>query len=363
MKDDRMSIFRQTTYFLFFLSISCHFCLNAHPGKIKEQIATLFSTVTTTELKIPNPEWSYEFKENEELYHSPIQAVNHNSKEDLTSRYENMVHSPFVDNESQKKITEKLFELSAHSEQITSYIKKNFNLTGEVQNISVYGSYLYNTIDPDDVDLLVIVDGFKDARYHFETTFKNITGVEGNFPKISLLIMDFNTYVKFMGSADPDPSNYPETLALQHFTMAGSWYLTLYGYNLRLDNLADLEEHTKLNYLRKAFLSAKAAGGRLYKSAYSYLAPESDQKRLHKVVSRILITDFLIQKLKNNKAPSKKRYEILYQRIRTLKEGQTEKLQRIEKRVQNLYSKKLLELFILADKFGKIDEVSLYEEE
>lgn len=356
-----MNFIKHLFYIPFLLSIFFLVPLNAAKQPLPQTVVELYQTAKNTQHNLPIPNWQYQLFEGEDIFQLPIVKVDSHSKSDLQTRYERMLHTKFLSSKSKNVLLDRLYKLSVHTDKIASYIENKLYHEVHVQNISVYGSFLYNEIDPDDIDILVIVDGPMRVGHHFETTFEELTGEWIYFPKISVQIMDFQTYLKVRNITDFNSLNRPESMALQQLAVASSWYLTLYGYDMRYDNLKTVDEHTKLNFLNKSLLSMKAAGARLYKSAYQYLQPESDQVRLRKVLSRILISDFIIQLLDKSLKPSPETYNKIYQQLRTKNLSKFKNVNKIEEKIQKIYFDKLLELFVIAHKLGKINDISLTE--
>lgn len=306
--------------------------------------------------KLPMPSWSFEFQNNDRLYQEPITEIDIHSQLDAKERFYRMLHALYLKPNNTKDMLDRAHSVSSFIPQIISHVNKKMHVSGKVQHISIYGSFLYNMVDPDDVDILIIVDSPNPVFEHADVDSKLITGSD-KFPKFSLQVIDYNTYQTAVSHFDSENLPRSEKLALQHIAVGSAWYFTIYGFDFRFDNPNSLKQNTKANYLNKSIVSLNSAGARLYKSAYSYLPFESEKIRLRKVVSRILITDFLIPVLDTSVAATPSTYTMLYNEIRQTKDSDKKKWKDLESRIQNLYFKKLEQLLTIAEKHGKLNEI------
>ncbi|MBA3284782.1 MAG: hypothetical protein H0U27_06955 [Nitrosopumilus sp.] len=319
-------------------------------------VKELVQTSKNSSNKLPMPSWAFEF-EDELLYQEPLEQIDKDSKEDAQKRFNRMLHSMYLKLENSKKLFERAHSVSAYIPKINSYIKSKMDIYGEIQHVSIYGSFLYNMTDPDDVDMLIVVDSPYPVFEHADVNSEIITGIPGLYPKFSFQVIDYNTYLNSLGKATSSYLTRAEKMALQHVAVASAWYFTIFGYDFRFDTPSNLTEVTKVNYLNKSIVSLNAAGARLYKSAYSYLPYESERIRLRKVVSRILISDFLIPVLDKSIKATPSVYSNLYDEIRLIKDHEITKWKKLEKKVNSLYFKKLEQLLLIAEKQGKLDEI------
>ncbi len=346
---------KNLTLFLLFLFSISHIGVEAatSTSPIVKDLVQISKKSTN---KLPEPSWPFTF-EDEHLFEEPLQQIDKDSKKDAQKRFNRMLHSMYLNPENSKEMFERAYSVSAYIPQISAYIKNKMYIYGEVQNVSIYGSFLYNMTDPDDVDMLIIVDSPYSVFEHVDVNSEIITGIPGLYPKFSFQVIDYNSYLESLANATSAYLTRSEKMALQHVAVASAWYFTIYGYDFRFDNPSSLAEVTKVNYLNKSIVSLNAAGARLYKSAYSYLPYESERIRLRKVVSRILISDFLIPILDKSIKATPAVYTKLYEEIRLIKDHETAKWKKIEKKVNALYFKKLEQLLSIAEKQGKLGEI------
>lgn len=304
--------------------------------------------------------WPYEFMDQDHLY-GILADVNMLDKNDARYRFLRMLHASYLNSDQIKKITNRLDAFVTQAPKLVSFIEhelsKKFFHKITVQHLSVYGSYLYNETDPDDIDLLIIVDSPIKICTHLDFPATKVLGKNVNLPTLSFQIIDYNTYLyaKVQTKNPYAHLSRGEKLALQHLTVVANWYYTIYGFDLRFENTKFLKMHMQINYLNKAFNTLKAAGERLYKVPLSNLPNEKDSVRLRKVVSRLLITDHLLKVLHKSYASSSKKYTRLYAEIRTLKEGDYEKIGLMTAKIEDFYLKKLNRMLKLAEKYNKID--------
>jgi hypothetical protein len=306
--------------------------------------------------KLPKPSWSFAF-ENEGLYQEPMEKIDKDSKEDAQKRFNRMLHSMYLNSANSKEMFERVHSISAYVPKINSYLKNKMNIYGEVQHISVYGSFLYNMTDPDDVDMLIVVDSPYTVFEHADINSEIITGIPGLYPKFSFQVIDYNTYLESLANRTSSYLTRAEKITLQQVAVASAWYFTIYGYDFRFDTPSSLTEITKVNYLNKSVVSLNAAGARLYKSVYNIIPYESERIRLRKVVSRILISDFLIPVLDKSIKATPSVYSKLYDEIRLIKDHEVSKWKKLEKKINRLYFKKLEQLLLIAEKEGKLGEI------
>ena len=205
--------------------------------------------------------------------------------------------------------------------------------------------------------MLIVVDSSYPIFEHVDVNSEIITGIPGLYPKFSFQVIDYNTYLESLANATSFYLTRAEKMALQHVAVASAWYFTIYGYDFRFDAPSNLTEVTKINYLNKSIVSLHAAGARLYRSVYNIIPYESERIRLRKVVSRILITDFLIPVLDKSIKATPSVYSNLYDEIRLIKDHEMSKWKKLEKKVNSLYFKKLEQLLSIAEKQGKLGEV------
>ncbi|MBA3602301.1 MAG: hypothetical protein H0W50_01345 [Parachlamydiaceae bacterium] len=349
---------KSVTFLLLCLFSTSQIEMDAAVKSASPVVKELLEVSKKSSKKLPMPSWSYIFK-NESLYHSidDKDIIDKEFKKDAQKRFDRMVHTLYLNPINKKEMFERAHSISAYIAQIESYMKNKMNIAGKVQHISVYGSYLYNMNDADDIDMLIVVDSpIKTIFEHADVDSKIITG-NANLPKFSFQVIDYNTYIASLAHANSPYLTRNEKLALQHIAVGSGWYFTIYGYDFRFDDPHNLKDNTKVNYLNKSIVSLNAAGARLYKSGYSYLPYESEKIRLRKVVSRILISDFLIPVMDNSIKATPTIYAELYADIRLIKDHETVKWKSIEKRINKLYFKKLEQLLSIAEKQGKLDEI------
>jgi predicted nucleotidyltransferase len=343
------------TIVMFMLFIQC--CTISYAGEAQK----VYEKAMKTGNKVFTANWAYEFQDQDNLF-GIFADIDMTDKDNANKRYNRMLHIPYLNSGLIKKMTGRVSDFAENVPEITSFIEreisKRFFHQVTVQHISIYGSYLYNEIDPDDVDLLIVVDSPITLCEHLEFPASMILEDKGaRLPTMSFQIMDYNTYLFAKVNTKNPFANLPrgEKLALQHLTVVASWYYTIYGFDLRYENAKSLKSYMKLNYLNKAFNTLNAAGARLYKSALSALPNETDLVRLRKVVSRILITDYIVTVLNKQYANSPKSYDQLYKEIRTIKEGDFSKIGALTIKIEKLYLKKLSQLLELAEKYKKLD--------
>lgn len=312
--------------------------------------------------KIFSATWPFEFQNKDHLYDFSSK-INLNDKNNASLRYKRMLHIKMLTNSKAKKMMARLDNFSKNASTLVSYIEKEiFNQLGlqaTVQHVSIYGSYLYND-NPDDIDLLVVVDSPQTIFLHLEVPATTVFGLNGLlFPKLSFQVIDYNTYLYAKEHSKMPFDHLPrnEKLALQQLTVAANWHYSIYGFDLRYNNPSSLETYMQENFLHKAFITLNGAGERLYKTAYAYLPYETDPVRLKKVVSRLLITEFSISALKKSFVSPKKVYDNLYAEIKNLKESDSENISIVSKKIENLYLKKLKQLLELADEHQKLNEL------
>ncbi len=340
---------------LFFLIL--HLNIEADSLNVKEK----YKFAVDSTYKLPLSGWSFHFQENEHLFNEPLSEINKSSKEEASQRFLRMMHSNYLKNKNTQEMLDRAYLVSKYVPQIISYVKNEMSISSTVQHISIYGSFLYNMDNPDDVDILIIVDSPYPIFQQREIDSKLITGKENLFPNFSLEVQDYNSYQVAMSHSENPHLPRSERLALGQLAVGSTWYFTIYGFDLRYDNLKELRKNTRLNYLKHAIGALKAAGARLYKSIYSHLPPESERVRLRKVVSRILITDFLITHIDHSIKPSPEIFDELHEKIKVTKKGKNKEWKKLEERIQNLYFQKLKELLSIADNLGKLDEISFSE--
>lgn len=84
------------------------------------------------------------------------------SEIDITNRYTRMVHAALLGKEQVGILLDRINRFSARIPELIDYTEEHlqtiYQARNTVQHISIYGSYLYNEKDPDDIDLLVVVD-------------------------------------------------------------------------------------------------------------------------------------------------------------------------------------------------------------
>ncbi len=319
-------------------------------------VKSLIQTAKKSSNNLARPAWPFQFDE-DRLFQEPLNEIDKDSKENAEERFYRMLHALYLKPKNTKEMLDRAYSVSTFIPQIISYVNKKMDVSGKVQHISVYGSFLYNMTDPDDIDMLVIVDSQEPIFEHEEVDSKVITGKTGLYPKFSFQVIDYNTYQVAMSHAELPYLPRSEKMALQHIAVGSAWYFTLYGLDFRFDNPSSLKDVTKTNYLNKSVVSLNAAGARLYKSAYLVIPYESERVRLRKVVSRILISDFLIPVLDKSVKATPDVYTKIYDDIRIVKDHETKKWKSIEKRVQALYFQKLEQLLTIAEKQGRLDEI------
>lgn len=325
--------------------------------------ASIYQEAVETDKKLYIAEWPFKFNKKETIYASKHIDMAQASDEDIKQRYMRMVHAALLGEKQVDVLLDRINTFSEHTPELIAYIESHFTkkqaLSVAVKHISIYGSYLYNGEDPDDVDLLLIVDSPVAIFEHIEVPAEQIFEVAPgqSFPKVSYQVMDLNTYQNAQKPPKDASISRSEKMAQQGLTVAGAWYFTIYGFDLRYDNPKKLTKHMKINYLNKAFNTLNAAGSRLYKTVYKVIPEESERVRLRKVVSRILITDFIIPRLSPTLPTSLDEYEDLYADIREIDDADQSKWQDLEKRLEEIYLQKLQQLLSLAEKYSKIDQV------
>lgn len=312
--------------------------------------------------KVFTATWPYQFKENDNLY-GLLTDINMNDKDNATKRYSRMLHTSYLNAAQIKKMQARIDSFAENTPTIISFIEKEisktYHHTASAQHLSVYGSYLYNEKDPDDVDMLVVVDSPYTIFDHLEFSSSTVLGSKKGalFPKMSFQVMDYNTYL-YAKEQTKDPSAYltrGEKMALQQLTLVANWFYTVYGFDLRFENTKSLKAYMTENYLNKAFNTLNGAGARLYKTAASPLPYETEPVRLRKVVSRLLITDYIISVLNKSYASSPKTFDQLYNEIRILKDYDYDKFGPMTAKIESLYLDKLNKLLKLAEKHKKLD--------
>lgn len=333
------------------------FCNVSYAKEAKE----MYEHAVKTGNKVFTAIWPYEFSEQDDLY-GVLADIDMKDKDNASKRYNRMLHISYLSSSQIKKMTSRVNALAEHVPTIVSYIEREFSKKLfhqiSVQHLSVYGSYLYNETDPDDVDLLIVVDSQKAICEHLEISASAVLGNAGaKIPTLSFQVMDYNTYLfAKVQTKNPFASlSRGEKLALQQLTVVANWYYTLYGFDLRYENAKSLKAYMKINYLNKAFNTLNGAGARLYKSALSALPNETDPVRLRKVVSRLLITDFLLTVLDKKYASSSKTFDQLYKEIRKINVNDYSKISTMTAKVEQLYLQKLKYMLMLAEENKKLD--------
>lgn len=328
---------------------------------------TLYKIAKETKKKLPEANWPYQFNAAEGIFDINHVEIDPNDKVETKVRYERMLHFLFFNYKNSDAYLDRIESVSNYLPDCIDYIEKKLREiyleNTHVLHISIYGSFLYNIIDPDDVDMQIIVESPVPIFEHIEASFTEITGQPNvaHLPVFSFQIIDYMTYKNAKKKSHANFLTRGEKIALQHSAMAASWYFTVYGLDLRFDPPSELKVNTKSNYLYRAFNTLNAAGSRLYKSAYAIIPPESDRVRLRKVVSRILITDFMIPAIDPAAVKKPQIYENFYKEIRNLKDSDKKKIRHLEDRIRKLYFQKLDHLLRLSDKQGKIENIELVD--
>lgn len=310
--------------------------------------------------KVFTATWPYQFKQFDDLY-GLLMEVNMNDKANVSKRYNRMLHVSYLNAAQTKKMIDRVDTLAENAPEMTSFIRNQISKLGyhilSVQHLSVYGSYLYNEKDPDDIDMLVVVDSPYTICEHLEFSSSTVLGaIKGaQFPKMSFQVMDYTTYLYAKEQKEMSHLTRGEKLALQHLTVVANWYYTIYGFDLRFENTKSLKTYMKENYLNKAFNTLNGAGARLYKNAFSTLPYETEPVRLRKVVSRLLITDYVLSVLNKSYASSPKTFDQLYNEVRLLKDYDYDKFGPMTAKIESLYLEKLNYLLKLAEKHKKLD--------
>ncbi len=272
-----------------------------------------------------------------------------------------MLHVSNLNAPQIKKMIARVDNLAENAPEIISFVGKEISKicyhTVSVQHLSVYGSYLYNEQDPDDIDMLVVVDSPTIICEHLEYPSSTVLGAKKGvlFPKLSFQVMDYNTYLYAKESRDLSHLTRGEKLALQQLTVVANWYYTIYGFDLRFENTKSLKMYMKENYLNKAFNTLNGAGARLYKSASSILPYETEPVRLRKVISRLLITDHILSVFDKTFVSSAKVYDQLYNEVRQLKDYDYDKFGAMTAKIESLYLSKLNQLLKVAEKHKKLE--------
>lgn len=341
---------------LFLLSLSFVDLKAAPKKKISPEVKELIQVSQKSSNKLPLPTWPYQF-DNERLFQEPLNDIDKDSVKEAQERFYRMLHALYLKPKNTKEMLERAHSVSAYIPEIDSYVKNKMFISNKIMHISVYGSFLYNMTDPDDVDMLIIVDSPYTIFEHADVNSEKITGKSGLYPKFSFQVIDYNSYMLALGKTDSTYLSRAEKMVLQHVAVGSSWYFTIFGLDFRFDNPNSLTDVTKVNYLNKSIVSLNGAGARLYKSAYSSLPFESERIRLRKVVSRILISDFLIPVLDKSIKATPTVYTNLYDEIRLIKDHENKKWKSVEKKIQKLYFQKLEQLLSIAEKQGKLDEI------
>lgn len=323
-------------------------------------VESLYETAVETKNKMFVANWPFKFKSVDQLYDLNFSQVDPYSQEEIERHYNRMLHAHFFGKEFSKEMVLRVRDFCEYVPSIITYIEglsQKYHANISVQHISIYGSFLYNAVDPDDVDLLIVVDSPTPIFDHIEIPAADIVGEKeaATLPKISFQILDYNTYISAQRSKKE--ITRAQNIAQQQLAVAGSWYLTIFGFDLRYDELAKLKPRTKLNYLNKAFSTHRAAGSRLYKEVYRTIPMETERIRLRKVVSRLMITDFLLASLDASVEASPEIYHTFYDEIRDAEDYEQQKWIDLENKIENLYFQKLRELLLLANKYSKIDQV------
>jgi hypothetical protein len=319
--------------------------------------------VTNTKLFTAN--WPDKFTKKNTLFES-ILNIDSSDHDDIVNRHERMIHTAYLTDDQIVQMINRVEEFSENVPDLVPYIQDKINnlyhdenLT--IQHISIYGSYLYNEIDPDDVDLMIVVDSKFTIFRHIELPATTILGSKGIYlPKISFQIIDYNTYLVAQNKIRKKSPvlSQGEKVALQQLTLAGGWNFCIFGFDFRYDLPNKLSENMKLNYLKNAFICLSKAGARLYKTPLSNLPPETDLVRLRKVVSRILITDYILTVLNKTDAEAEETYSSLYDEIRGIQNYEHEKMNIIAGKIENLYLKKLKQILLLAETNNKLDQLT-----
>lgn len=353
---------------LIFLSLASLSILNVSgaDGQTTQEtdVKALVSKAKTTENKLPKALWNYQLNEKDDLFDPSAITVDNEDLAQLKERYDRMLHATFLKSKDLSENLNNLHELGQHMDKIAVFVEDRlvdmYGTNVAVENISVYGSFLYMP-DPGDVDLQVVVDSPVPIYEHIELPATTILSTldEGNFPEISLQIIDYQTFVQAKENYDTGQLSRSERIALQQLAFGAEWFYTMYGQDLRFDTNNQIQDYKKDNYLFRAFDTYKAAGARLYKSVYDVLPPESDRVRLRKVLSRLMITDFLINALDKKMVTSPKVYDQLYDQIRAIKEDNGRRWISVEKKIEHIYFQKLKNLLELSEQYGHIEDVEL----
>lgn len=335
----------------------------AYAHTLATDVKALVWTARTTENKLPKALWNYQLSDKDELFDPSAITVDNGNLEETKARYDRMLHATFLKSKDLSNNLNNLHELGLHMDKVAVFVEDRladlYATNVIVENISVYGSFLYMS-DPGDVDLQIVVDSPVSIYEHMELPANAIIDSDGvNFPEISLQIIDYKTFVTAKEHVDTGNLSRSERIALQQLAFGAEWFYTIYGHDLRFDTNDQISDYKKENYLFRAFDTHKAAGARLYKSAYDLIAPESDQVRLRKVLSRLMITDFLINPLNRKMVTPPKIYDQLYDQIRSIKEENGPQWTGVERKIEQIYFQKLKNLLDLSEQYGYLDNVEL----
>ena len=309
--------------------------------------------------------WNYQFSEEDRLYDNNRNDVDMMDIEDVHTRYNRMFHFPFLSDQQAEESLDRVMAFSQHLPMIIPFLQEELsNLElgdAKIESLSMYGSFLYSIAIPDDIDMFVIVDSPVPVYHHIDIWISEISGEKEDdevFPILSFQIIDRGTLDRVRNSlveAEKQGVYHSgDKLLSQRLAMGSNWFFTLYGRPLRYDSPEDFSSYRQENHLKKAFDSLKSAGSRLFGQAYTRLSPEPDRVRLRKVVSRIMITDFLLAK---ENLPTS--YSELYQRIREVDDDDAKEWELIQEELEKIYYSRMAILLIRAKQHGRMDQVVL----
>jgi hypothetical protein len=148
-----------------------------------------------------------------------------------------------------------------------------------------------------------------------------------------------------------------ELLASQQLTAGSNWFLAIYGFDLKYKKPSKLKTYQKSNYLNTAYNILHFAGACLYNAPHTNNYFTSDKLRFRKVISRILVADFIINILNKKAASPSTLFDSLLAEAEKIDGIDSSHTSLLFHKVEALYLQKLKAILDLAEAQHKIDHL------